>query len=526
MPLFSSLRKVNMLQTETVNIRPGVSILSVLRHLNYKPWYAMAEFVDNSIQSYLEYRNALQKLEGPEFKVIVNIGLDSTDKGSITIRDNVAGIHEEDYARAFRPAAVPQDRSGLSEFGMGMKSAACWFAERWSVRTSALGEPVERKVIFDVDKIVDDNLEELSISSNPVNEKTHFTEITLIDLHRKPHGRTIGKIKEHLASIYREFIRKGLLELSFDGEVLAYPEPKILRAPYFKDETDTPIEWFKEIEFDFGGGLEARGFAGLLETGSVSGAGLSLFRHSRVIEGSGDDGYRPEYIFKKSNSYTYQRLFGELHLTGFEVSHTKDGFRWEENEEVFLELLKEHLDSQPIPLISQAEGFRKRPSPKETEKAADTANQKTADSLERNLPPALVPALDAPPDLAPVPEQLSPSALSSRREIDLLIRSEHWRIVLELTNDPAVGDWIERYDRLIEDYAESNSMRLVGIRLSLAHPFMERFAGTDEEKIEGLLRIGVAIVLAEITARSSGVRYAGTFRRNINSLLRDALSNP
>src|SRR5690348_3905126 len=31
---------------ERISIRPGVSILAVLRHLNYRPWYAMAEFVD------------------------------------------------------------------------------------------------------------------------------------------------------------------------------------------------------------------------------------------------------------------------------------------------------------------------------------------------------------------------------------------------------------------------------------------------------------------------------------------------
>ena len=32
-----------------------------------------------------------------------------------------------------------------------MKSAACWFAPRWTVRTSALGEPVVRTVHFDID---------------------------------------------------------------------------------------------------------------------------------------------------------------------------------------------------------------------------------------------------------------------------------------------------------------------------------------------------------------------------------------
>ena len=517
---------VHMPQTSSINIRPGVSILSVLRHLNYKPWYAMAEFVDNALQSYLDNRDALEQIEGPGFKVEVGISLNTDDRGSITIRDNAAGIHQMDYERAFRPAAVPPDRSGLSEFGMGMKSAACWFSERWSVRTTALGESIERNVFFDVDKIVHDNLEELAITSHSVNVDNHYTEITLMDLHKKPHGQTIGKIKKHLASIYRVFIRDGRLNLTFNDEVLTYPEPKVLYAPYFKDETATNIEWNKDIEFDFGGGLEVRGFAALLETGSVSGAGFSLFRHSRVIEGSGDDGYRPEYIFKKSNSYTYQRLFGELHLTGFEVSHTKDGFRWEENEEVFLELLKERLDEAPVPLLAQAEGLRKRPSPREAKKAADTANQKTADSLEQNLPPVLSPVLEAPPDDTPVPEQLPPRELSSRREIDLVIKNEHWRIVLELTNDPAIGNWIERSDSLIEDYSNRRDLRLVGIQLSLAHPFMERFAGTDEEKIESLLRVGIAIVLAEITARSSGVKYAGTFRRNVNELVRNALSYP
>ena len=77
-----------------------------------------------------------------------------------------------------------------------------------------------------------------------------------------------------------------------------------------------------------------------------------------MIQGSGDDGYRPSVIFGASNSYRYQRVFGELHLDGFEVSHTKDGFRWDENEQPFLELLREHLDCEDLPLLKQAEGYR------------------------------------------------------------------------------------------------------------------------------------------------------------------------
>ena len=47
-------------------------------------------------------------------------------------------------------------------------------------------------------------------------------------------------------------------------------------------------------------------------------------------------------------------------LKDFNVSHTKDGFQWDENEEPFLELLKEELNADPIPLLNQAEGYRVR----------------------------------------------------------------------------------------------------------------------------------------------------------------------
>src|ERR1035438_6879883 len=201
-----------------VSIRPGVGILSVLRHLNYKAWFAMAEFVDNSLQSYLQNRETLERLHGKEFRLKVEIEVERADEVRIRIRDNAAGIATADYARAFRPAELPSDRTGLSEFGMGMKSAACWFAPEWTVRTSALGEPIERRVHFDIAKIVRDDLEELDVVTTAAEPTVHFTEIILSNLHKSPQGNTVRKIKDHLASIYRVFLRKGLLDLWFDDE--------------------------------------------------------------------------------------------------------------------------------------------------------------------------------------------------------------------------------------------------------------------------------------------------------------------
>jgi hypothetical protein len=64
------------------------------------------------------------------------------------------------------------------------------------------------------------------------------------------------------------------------------------------------------------------------------------------------------------------------------------------------------------------------------------------------------------------------------------------------------------------------------IRVSLAHPFMICFAQTDPDDVEALLRVASAFALAETLARQSGVQLAATIRRNLNDILRDALSQP
>lgn len=509
----------------SVNIRPGVSILSVLRHLNYRPWFAAAEFVDNSLQSFLDHRDELRALGPVDARLRVAIDLDPLDEGHLTIRDNAAGIHADDYARAFRPAEIPPDRTGMSEFGMGLKSAACWFANKWTVRTKALGETVARTVRFDINRIIHDKIDELTVTPEPARPNEHYTEITLTDLHRMPQTKTLAKIKQHLRSIYRVFVREGLLQLTFDGEPLEFQEVRVLRAPFYKDLAGEAVEWKKDIEFDFGLGLRAHGFAALRETASTSEAGFALFRRNRLIMGSADEGYRPEAIFGKSNSYRYQRLFGELHLDGFEVTHTKDGFNWDEHEDIFLDFLKERLDAQPLPLLEQAEQHRVRPKPVDMKPGAEAAAEHTATAIENQVPPILEQQLAAEPEAANPPTELAPAAEpASSRDITVDIGGTRWSINIELSTDPSVTDWLS----ISEDTAQQgkDGARTLGVRLALAHPFMERFGGTTAEQIEPLLRVAAALALAETAARASGVRLAGTVRRNLNEYLRDALSRP
>jgi hypothetical protein len=418
---------------------------------------------------------------------------------------------------------MPPDRSGLSEFGMGMKSAACWFAPTWQVRTKALGETTERTVRFDIEKIVRDELEELGIEEATAPAQYHYTEIVLETPHHVPVGRTIGKVKDHLTDIYRVFLRDGSLDLRFNGESLKYVEPEILRAPYYKDPKGDALEWRKAINFDFGGGFSVTGFAALRDPGNYSRSGFSLFRRSRLIEGSGEDGYRPPALFGTSGSSSYARLrlFGELHLSGFEVSHTKDGFRWDENEEPFLQLLEEELDRDDLPLLKQCEHFRSLASKKDRGRAATQALKQTGDVIEESLP-SILPAVAEQPTVETRSTPLEPQPTLASREFRFNFRDEPWLVRIELSDDPAEGDWLSISDQGVS----TGGPETMEIRVSMAHPFMVAFAQTDADSIEPLLRVAAALALSEKLARRSGVKSAGTVRRNMNRILREALSQP
>src|SRR5207248_1037192 len=155
-----------------------VGMYAAFARLNYKSWFAIAEFVDNSIQSYLHHR---KRLGDEPLQVDIRF-----DEDEIVITDRAAGIALHEFPRAFSPSEPPPDASGLSEFGLGMKAAACWFSRYWTVRTSALGDPVERMTRFDVDRITKEGIEHLPIEARPAESEAHFTVVTMRNLRVRP----------------------------------------------------------------------------------------------------------------------------------------------------------------------------------------------------------------------------------------------------------------------------------------------------------------------------------------------------
>lgn len=315
------------MMAKTINIRPTTSVYATYKNIKYDPWTAIAEFVDNSTQSY--YDNA-ERLEATKYwdGLDVRITYEKNNNGDIlVIQDNAYGMDFNDFKRAIMLDSPPK-KASRSEFGMGLKTAACWFGLMWSVESTELGSNIKYKATVDVEALQKYKDEEITVEEIPCSPKDHGTIIRIWKLNRTMSSRQIGKTKDQLRGMYRVDLRTGKIHIFYNDESLQYETPKIL------EETlpDGSVKvWKEDVSFNVlcnGKEYPVNGFIAIRDEGSVSGAGFTLIRYGRVIVGGYENAYRPEEVFEKSNSFIYQRLFGELNMDGWPVTQTKDSFDW------------------------------------------------------------------------------------------------------------------------------------------------------------------------------------------------------
>lgn len=63
------------------------------------------------------------------------------------------GMSYDDLKNALHIARRPDNTHGRSKYGMGLKTAACWIGNKWTIKTKKLGETIEHSVTVDVDKV-------------------------------------------------------------------------------------------------------------------------------------------------------------------------------------------------------------------------------------------------------------------------------------------------------------------------------------------------------------------------------------
>ena len=338
-----------------MQVQIGPEIVRSYKRLSYTFWHGLAEFVDNSIQSYRNNRETLDKAYAAAGqRLTVHITYLRTDGGRLIIRDNAMGMSVDELTRALSIGIPPPDTNGLSEFGMGMKTAACWFGNEWTVQTKRLGDETEQRITFNVENVASHDLD-LNHQPVPSSADTHFTEISITDLNHEIYGRTVQFIKNFLRSMYRTYIQSGELALFFNDDQLTWQSP--IEGNLHTEHGQDSI-----VEFDFSivqGRKHVHGWIAVLERGSRSDAGLTQIRRGRVIKGWPNP-WRPQSIFGQlegSNDLVNQRLVGEVHLDRFNVSHTKDDILWEGEEE---EVVEEVLSHVARPLIAIALSYRRR----------------------------------------------------------------------------------------------------------------------------------------------------------------------
>jgi hypothetical protein len=333
----------------------GPEIITSYKRLSYTAWYALAEFVDNSTQAYFNNKSVLDKVYKEEkSSLTVEITVSNANKGSIIIKDNSIGMSENDLTNAVVVGRRPKDDSGRSKYGLGLKTAACWFGDYWTIETKKLGELFSSKVIIDVDKISKGNVN-LNYTKYKSTPNEHYTKITITKLHREIHGRTNNKIKNYLSSMYRVDFKNYKLKLIWQGDQLKWNESDLEKRILRNQAGELEKRQFK---FKINKKL-VHGWAAVFETGSRRDAGFSIIQSDRVIVGW-PDSYRPETLFGNQeggvNDLVNQRLFGEIYLEGFDVSHTKDEILFTDEES---EALDSYLLKQLADLKELAKSYRK-----------------------------------------------------------------------------------------------------------------------------------------------------------------------
>lgn len=497
-----------------VDIRPDSDIYETYRRLSYRPWFAIAEFVDNATWNFALNRAEIEAHVGAAATLTVDMFYDR-DNGTFVISDNAMGMNIDEFSRALQLAKPPANTSGRSEFGMGLKTAACWLGPRWRVTSKRLGETVEYSASVDLNRLKVDKPTSLAImATSGLDPNSHYTRVEvegLVEYNRIFVGRTLGKIKSEIASMYRRDTLSGRVEITFNGERLEWSEP-----PLYTDSVGgEDVVWRKDVDFEVDG-KAVRGWIGLLAKGKAADAGLHLFRRDRIIQGGPTNGWKPWEVFGAPNSFQSQRLVGELDFDAWRVSHTKDAIDWSGPDE---SALLDELSEICSDYISKARESRKgEEKPTMSRAAAGSVFEQTREELEDSD------ELGA--QISVVEAGIVPAVDDAEGELVSDVLSELGSDTIEVNFGRAsfptmllgLSDQSDKSEPLVRvGFPADDELTMV---VNLRHPFVDEFVGVDERALKVLAHMLYVDALVERVARKNPALSSAQLRRVKDDFLR------
>ena len=481
----------------------GPDIIKSYKRLSYSPWHAIAEMVDNSTQAYFNNKELLdEKYSRNNEGLEVAIAYDK-ESDILRISDNSIGMSLLELEDALHIGKITERTSGRSKYGMGLKTSACWIGNLWTIRTKKLGETTEYYIKVDVEEVASGNKTIIPEENHGKDPNVSYTVVEITQLNRQFHGRTLNKIRDYLRSMYRIDIRESRLKLVWQNTPLEWQD-----FEYLKDRRGNLYK--KDFRFEVDG-KDIVGWVGILDSGSRATAGFSILQSNRVIKGW-PKAWRPGKIYGQeegSNDLINQRLIGEIHLDGFEVSHTKDDIQWfgsqeEDVEEKLYESCKDYRDIAKIPRKSSDD--ERGPTTAERDVAIDELKKElfSSEMVDRV-------SLTMIPDDEAINESVIQIAETTELKSEPEIEGELGGISIKVyidadlsLNDPYVVVEASRQDEVI-------------IIINASHPHWNQISG--DHGTLNYLRHCTYDGVAEHMARSK----KGTINPNTIKLLKDSL---
>lgn len=508
-----------------VDINPGVGVYGMFPSFDYKPWLAIAELLDNSITSYQQYREDLESLHGPAFTLVLKVEYDSK-LNQLVIADNAGGIPGDRFPDAFALAKAPDDLRFISRYGVGMKAAAFWFAREWTLRTSALGEPVERTVELSTAEITENGITEIPESVRDVGKNEHYTVITLKNLiHSVNAPRTSKKIETFLPHIFREFIREYEVEIYWNGRRLEVEEPEILEASPEWDKSSPVRSWAEDVRLEMHDGRVIVGRAFILRKMKRAYTALNMFWHQRLILGNIEPNHRPSDLYASGNSFQTGRLCVELHLDEYEPTLDKKGFKFQDDE-ASLEEIIDSLKKAVPDLLRQARDYREPvvdPTDGEIPDIGPIIIKPGEDTVSDPSPPTPSDPYPLPtppvPEPAPVPDDPKPRPRPPSPDwiVEVVVDDVLLKVVVQLETGPGANKFVELRETKPDG---AGSPWILYINIGTRHPFVVRYWSDDQEVRRLIMVMASAIGFGEIAARLAGAQMPSHVRNNIDDFLR------
>ena len=218
-----------------------------------------------------------------------------------------------------------------------------------------MGKNMEHSVTVDVNKVAKGEHGAVvhTRKAKPVDK--HYTIVKIVEMNRTFQGRTLGKIGDFLRSMYRSD-HPEQASFNFVGEISCWHGTRwnrgfVVGGEGKKYQKGVRIQNRRQESAWMGRHSWIRAAARM--------QGSRYFRRIEWCRGW-PDAWRPSSLYGQlqgSNDLVNQRLIGEIHLDGFEVSHTKDNILWRGNQEDEVEeKLKETLQRLPGLCEAQAQG--------------------------------------------------------------------------------------------------------------------------------------------------------------------------